>query len=165
MIGVGVSTATSIRVGHARGAKQYSASRLATVTGLAFASLAIGVIAASFVAFNDAYAAMYTADEQLARFVAPMIAFIAAIVLVDANRVVMNSSLRGRGETWVPAVLNTTAYLVIMVPLAWLLGLQFGFGLDGVYTAVLIAGIMSFALLGIRFIWLSKRDPADGDGR
>lgn len=162
MIAIGVSTATSVRVGQARGAKAYSAGRLATITGLVFATLAIGVIAASFIVFNDIYAAMYTADDQLARFVAPLIAFLAAIVVIDANRVVMNSSLRGRGETWVPAVLNTTAFLVIMMPMVWLLGLHLGHGLDGVYSAVLIAGLASFILLGLRFIWLARRDPTDG---
>lgn len=163
MIAVGISSATSVRVGQARGAGAFAASRLATLSGLAFASLAIGVIGASFVAFNDLYAVVYTGDELLAAFVAPLIAFLAAIVVIDANRVVMNSSLRGRGETWVPAMLNSVAFLIVMVPLAWLFGLHLGHGLDGIYAAVLVAGFVSFLLLGLRFVWLAKRDPADGE--
>lgn len=162
MLGIGVSSATSVRVGYARGARRYTASRLAAGTGLLFVTLIMGVIGLLFFLFPDAFAGFYTRDPELSTYVAPLIAFIALVVLVDGNRIVMNSTLRGRGETWSMVVCNATAYLVVMVPLAWWFAFPAGQGLAGVYWAVLTAGVIALTLLGTRYVWLARRDPEDG---
>ncbi|MEQ8666055.1 MAG: MATE family efflux transporter [Rhodospirillales bacterium] len=162
MLAIGVSSATSVRVGYARGARRYTAGRLAAGTGLLFVSLVMGGIGGAFYLFPVAIAGFYTSDADLAAFVAPLIAFLAVVVIVDGNRIVMNSSLRGRGETWSMVVCNATAYLLIMVPLAWWLAFPADHGLIGVYWAVLVGGLIAFAALAARFLWLARRDPDDG---
>ena len=161
MIAIGISSATSVRVGIAHGGQQYFRTWLATVSGLMFATLAAGATGASFYLFSGIYADLYTSDPVLNSFVQPLIVLLAAVVILDANRIVMNSALRGRGETWLLAICNMSAFLVLMVPLATWLGAGLKFGLKGVYLAVLIACIVSLVLLLSRFLWLSHRDPDD----
>lgn len=161
MIAIGISSATAVRVGIAHGARRYSSTWLATVTGALFATLIIGVVGASFYLFNDLYASIYTSDPALSRFVQPLIALLAAIVIVDANRIVMNSALRGRGETWILAACNTSGFLFVMVPLGAWLGLGLGYGLKGIYAAVLVAGIVALGFFVARFLWLARQDSDD----
>ena len=162
MLAIGVSSATSVRVGFARGALRHSDGRLAVYTGLLFVSLIMGLIGAMFLLFPGAFAAFYTRDPNLVDYTAPLIAFLALIVVIDGNRIVMNSALRGRGETWSMVVCNAAAYLLVMAPLAWWLAFPGGFGLTGVYQAVLVAGVIALVFLGSRFVWLARRDPQDG---
>ena len=72
---------------------------------------------------------------------------------------IMTQALRGRGETWVPAVMHLVAFFGVMVPLGWLFALTLDHGPRGLLEAVLCG--TGVALVGVawRFHRLAARDP------
>jgi MATE family multidrug resistance protein len=76
----------------------------------------------------------------------------------DALQVVVAQSLRARGDVWVPTYTHLTSYIVIMMPLAWWLGIPRGLHVMGMAWAMVVASFISGALLLTRFWLLSRRD-------
>ncbi|MDA0239199.1 MAG: MATE family efflux transporter, partial [Proteobacteria bacterium] len=100
----------------------------------------------------------YTTDPELLAVTIPVVAFLLFVLPMDGGQVVVAHALRGRGETWVPAVLHVIAYLFIMMPLGWILAIRLERGVIGLFEAIFIASVVSVILLGIRFWRLSIRD-------
>ena len=161
MIAIGVGSATAVRVGFAKGAGMNSGARLAGWTGVGLCTLIMAGCALVLIAMPELIAAAYTTDGALKAVVVPLIVLLGVIVLFDGNRLVLNSTLRGRGETWSMIACNTVAFLVIMVPLAWILAFPLGGGIEGLYRAVLFASISACVMMTLRIVWLGRRDPPD----
>jgi multidrug resistance protein, MATE family len=68
----------------------------------------------------------------------------------------MNLVCRGRGDVWIPTLLQFASYWLGMVPLAWGLAIGLGHGLAGIYQAIAIASGIALAVLGLRFRRLSR---------
>jgi len=66
--------------------------------------------------------------------------------------------LRGRGEVWMPSLLQSCAYLLVMMPGGWLLGSRMGWGVEGLFAAILAGSVVSSTLLSTRFRLLALRD-------
>lgn len=158
MVAVGIGAATAVRVGMAHGRDDHAEVAMAGWTGLAVCAVAMAGFAAVFAVAPEPIAAGYTTDPALRAATVPLIAFCAWILIVDGGQGVMANALRGRGETWAPTVLHTVSYLVIMIPLAYLLAFPAGRGAMGLFEATLVASIVSVSLLSVRFAWLGRRD-------
>ena len=52
--------------------------------------------------------------------------------LVDALQVVIAQALRARGDVWLPTFTHLTAYVFVMMPLAWWLAIPMQLGLNGI---------------------------------
>jgi len=158
MIALGLASATAVRVGIAYGRGDQPDVVLAGWTGLGLNSaimIGLGVVLASFAPL---IASAYSDDQALLGLAATLIAFTAFILIADGGQVVMAHALRGREDSWVPTWCHAFSYFGVMVPLAYLLAIEFGHGVMGLFQAVLIASIVSVALLSLRFWWLSLRD-------
>jgi MATE family multidrug resistance protein len=62
---------------------------------------------------------------------------------------IVTQALFGAGNTRFVAIAEFVLHFTCLVPLAWLFGIGWGFGLNGIWTAgvvymVLLSGIMSF---------------------
>jgi MATE family multidrug resistance protein len=157
MAAVGIAAATAVRVGIAHGQGDRGETAWAGWTGLAVNSLVMAAFGILFAAAPEFLARVYTGDTVLALLAAPVIAFCAWVLVADGGQVVLANALRGLGETWVATGLHVISYLVVMVPLAWLLAFPFGGGVGGLFQAVLVASVVSLLLLGARFWWLAAR--------
>jgi MATE family multidrug resistance protein len=158
MVAIGIGAATAVRVGMAHGRGDAPEVALAGWTGLGVAVFAMAAFAVIFAFAPEALAAAYTTDAALRAAAAPLIAISAWILIADGGQGVMANALRGRGETWGPTLLHTTSYVVIMIPLGWLLAFPLGRGAVGLYEAILIASVVSVTLLSARFAWLGRQD-------
>ncbi|HSO41443.1 MAG TPA: MATE family efflux transporter [Rhodospirillales bacterium] len=158
MVAIGIGAATAVRVGMAHGRGDTTEVALAGWTGLLLALLAMALFAVVFALAPEALAAAYTTDFSLRAAVVPLIALSAWILIADGGQGVMANALRGRGETWAPTLMHTTSYVVVMIPLGWLLAFPLGREALGLYEAILIASIVSVSLLSARFAWLGRRD-------
>ena len=78
--------------------------------------------------------------------------------LPDALQVVAAQALRARGDVWVPTGTHLTSYILIMAPLAWFLAIPMKLGLIGMVAAVIIASVISCALLLARLWQLNRRE-------
>jgi MATE family multidrug resistance protein len=158
MSAVGLAAATAIRVGIAHGRGDRGETAWAGWTGLAVNSLVMAAFGVLFALAPQLLARAYTGDAALAALAAPVIGFCAWVLVADGGQVVMANALRGRGETWVATGLHVISYLIVMVPLAWLLAFPLGRGIGGLFEAILVASVVSLLLLSARFGRLARRD-------
>ncbi|GAA4208702.1 hypothetical protein GCM10022252_74220 [Streptosporangium oxazolinicum] len=71
------------------------------------------------------------------------------------------SFLRAHGDTRSVMIANVAGDYLVLIPLSWLLGLTFGFGLPGIYAAWTAFTIMLALLLRIRAMSLAARGSAE----
>ncbi|MDD3446133.1 MAG: MATE family efflux transporter [Zavarzinia sp.] len=157
MPAVGIGGAAAVRVAQARGRFDGAGMARSGTTGLVvFAGLMLAVALALLV-MPGALTALYTADPALAAVVAPIVAGIGFLALIDGAQRVVASILRGYGETWLPTTSHLVSYVAVMVPLAWALGPRGGLGAPGLILAIAIASVVATGLLLIRFRQLAAR--------
>lgn len=162
MVALGVGSATSVRVGHAVGRGDALDAERAGWTGLGLNTVLTSPIVALFLIVPAAVAGFYTDDAVVLPVAATLVAWIAVIVPLDGAQAVMSNALRGRGEVWMPSVLQSCAYLLVMMPGGWLIGSRFGWGVEGLFAAILGGSVVSATLLSARFRILARRDRRQG---
>jgi MATE family multidrug resistance protein len=158
MIPLGMATATSVLVGHAYGARDPAGVRRAAILAALVGGIYGCVVGVLTVVFRVQIASTYTHDAVLIAEAAGGLVLAASFLPPDAVQVVTAQALRARGDVLMPAVTHIASYAVVMIPLAWLLGVKLHGGLTGIMGAVVIASFLSAALLLWRFWRLSRRD-------
>jgi MATE family multidrug resistance protein len=158
MVPLGLSTGAAVRVGIAYGARDprgvVRAGLIAfTVTGL------FGILVSLVVWPNAALiSTAYTSNPLTLAMAVPALVVSCLMYFPDSLQVVTASSLRARGDVWLPTGTHLTSYIVVMMPLAWWLAIPRGLGIIGIAWAVVIASVISAVLLLVRFWLLSRRD-------
>jgi MATE family multidrug resistance protein len=156
MIPLAVSSATTIHVGHLRGAGSLQA-RQGAATGVGMCVGIMTISALCIVALNDRIAGLYTKDPDVRRLAAMLLLFGAVFQVSDGLQVGLAGALRGFKDTAVPMTMCLFSYWVVGFPLAYVLGVRHGLGPTYVWGA-LIAGLTVCAgLLLIRFQIVSRR--------
>ena len=160
MVALGFGTATAVRVGFAYGRRDPQELALAGWTGLGLNTVVMCLLGAVLFVFPGTLASIYSSDPELIALAAPLIGFTAFVMIADGGQVVMVSTLRGRGDAWLPVAMYVFCFYGLMVPLSW----WFAFKLDqqalGLYQGILITSVVSILMLALRFHWLSRRDNA-----
>ena len=156
MFALGLGSATAVCVGNAKGRKDIREMAFAGWTGLGLTVISMMLLGVLLAKFSTHIASGFTNDPQLVVLTAPMIAFIAIVLVLDGGQSVMAHSLRGCGETWIPAALHAISYIIVMIPLGYYLSLTAGHGVMGLFESILIASIISLILSSSRFYHLTK---------
>jgi MATE family multidrug resistance protein len=120
--------------------------------------LPMAALAAGLALWPHALAGIYTKEAGLRHGMAVVIPIVALILMADAAGFVMAASLRALREVAWPASIEIGSMLML-VPLA--LGLAFGrgFGIRGLFMAMLLAGLVRSGMLLWRFGWKTQRKP------
>jgi len=157
MVPMGIAAATAVLVSRSVGAQSIASVKRAFRMGM---TLAMGVLLAlSVIIFLDAklVASAYSSDPALLAMTGSALILSSLFFMADGAQVVAANALRARGDVWWPTGMHTVSYIVIMIPLAWWLGIVRGGGLDGIIWAVIIASLISGGALVARFFWLGDR--------
>ena len=159
MIAFGIAGATQVRVSNAWGAGSPRDVALAGWTGLGLASLCT-LAAATLVALRpEGFVRVFTSDPEVIAAALPVLVWVLLATVFDGGQSVMNNACRGRGDTWVPTALHFGSYWLVMVPAAWVFVFPAGQGLSGIYQGILLASVVSVAVLALRFRRLSRERP------
>jgi MATE family multidrug resistance protein len=158
MVPLGLSTGAAVRVGRPYGARDPAGVVRAGL--IAFAVTGVFGVLITLVVWPNAalIASAYTTNPLTLAMAAPAMALSALMYFPDALQVVTAQALRARGDVWLPTGTHLTSYIVLMMPLAWWLAIPRGMGIIGIVWAVIIASVVSAALLLARFWMLSRRD-------
>lgn len=81
----------------------------------------------------------FTPDQVVIDLAVPAVRLLALSFLVDALPFVLIYSLVGAGATRWAAVVQVTAQYAVLLPLAWLLGLQLDLGLVGLWAGLVLS--------------------------
>jgi multidrug resistance protein, MATE family len=157
MIPMGLATATAVLVGTAHGARDQTGAASAGWTGLGASTVMLGMVGLIYLFFPMQVAGLYTAEQALMLAAAPLIAFSTALIIADGAQAVMSNALRGMGDAWMPAAMHLLSYVGIMLPAGWLLTFTMQRGPMGLVEAILIASLISAAMLTWRFYRMTRR--------
>jgi MATE family multidrug resistance protein len=149
MVSIGISGATAIRVGKAAGAKDGAAVAPAGWAGVALSAGWTVIFLAAFLAMPQAFARIYGFDGALLGVAATTIMVAAFVLPLDGMMAVLMGALRGLADVWVPLMMQTGAFWLGAVPVAWVLAPALG--APGLMGAILVGVAVSAALLVLRF--------------
>lgn len=161
MVPLGISLATTVRVGNAFGRGDTEGMRRAGWVGVQLA-LAVQVVSAVvLVTLPRQIASIYTRDEGVTLIAVQLLVLAAIFQLSDGLQVSAAGALRGLKDTRGPMVVTVVAY--------WLIGLPFGYwlcfhqdgGPRGLWIGIIGGLTVAGVLLAIRFRHLSARLAGD----
>ena len=157
MIPLGVGLATTVRVGHAMGARDVRAARYRGTVGMKLGLLNAASNASIMVLFSGVIVALYTDDAVIAAHAVHFLWLAAAFQFADGLQVTANGALRGIKDTRVPMAITVAAYWLVGMPVAHQLAFATTLGASGLWWG-LTSGLAMAALgLSMRFINKSSR--------
>jgi MATE family multidrug resistance protein len=158
MVPAGLSTATAVMVARSYGAGDTAGLKRAAAVG--FAVTAVFGIAIGVVDWPSALAvtSLYTTDVQTVALAAGALALCCVFFAPDGLQVVVAQALRARGDVVAPTLTHLASYIVVMLPLAYVLAIPLKWGLTGIVASVILSGYLSAGLLLGRFWLLARRD-------
>jgi len=157
MMALGLSTATSVQVGMAYGARDRRSAEASGWLGtgmIALYALALGCV---LYVFDTPIARLYTHDPDLLASAAVAIAICGFILLPDGLQGVLMGALRGLGDVNWPSVMHLFSFWAVAVPLAHHLAFTRGWGTDGLLWGLMAGLVAAASLLAIRFAFVSRR--------
>jgi MATE family multidrug resistance protein len=148
MIPLGVSQGAATRVGNLVGAGDADALRSAVNAALILGAAVMVPPALAFTLFSHGLPAMYSSDPSVVRTAAQILPIAAAFQLCDGAQVVAGGVLRGMGRPDAGAMLSLVGYYVVALPLAYVGGFVWGYGLVGIWGALALGlTLVTLALL------------------
>lgn len=140
MIPVGLSLATTVRVGHAVGAGAGEVARLRGGVGMVLGLFNAASNALIMLLLGRWIAGLYTDDPAIIAQAAHFLCLAAVFQFFDGLQVTANGALRGFKDTRWPALITLVAYWMVGLPVAWWLAFGAGLGADGLWWG-LTAGL------------------------
>ncbi|MEM6901795.1 MAG: MATE family efflux transporter [Pseudomonadota bacterium] len=162
MVALGIGSATSVRVGVAHGQADHRNLAMAGWTGLGVNTVLMACFGVALWALAPLVANGFTTDPEVLALATIAMAIVPWLLIVDGGQVVMANAARGRSDIWVPTLIQFVAYCLIMVPMGYLFGISWGYGIDGLFYAILLGSGAAVTLQCVRFGWLSRLDQRYG---
>ena len=149
MVGLGISIATTIRVGNNLGKKDLQGIKNAGYSSLLIVAAIMGSFGVLFIILRNILPTFYIDDQNVIEIASSLIIIAAIFQVVDGLQVVGIGILRGLTDLKAPMIIAFIAYWVIGLPVAYLLGFTFGFGVEGVWISFIV-GLSIAAIFFIR---------------
>lgn len=157
MMASGISAAAGIKSGNNFGKKDFRELRLSAIASYHMVLLLMGAAALLFTLGNRLLPSFYIQDPQVIVIASRLLIIAAFFQLFDGMQVVGLGILRGLGDVRIPTVITLLAYWVLGIPLGYLLGIKLGYGVEGVWWALLLGLLVASLLLFARFQIKTKK--------
>ncbi len=154
MILLGVGAATGIVAAHAVGAGDFARARRAGHVGAGVGVGCMLVTGALFLLIPRQLAGIYTDHPPIIDIAAGYIATMAFCQVPQALETIYGDAMAGAGST-ARTVLISIPGNALRIPLAWLFAVAFGWGLVGIWYAILASAFLKGA--GVTALYLSGR--------
>ena len=153
MIPLGISSATTIRVGHAMGTGNPAIARFRGTAGISLAALCMFGTATVMLVLPNLIVSIYT-DNMAVREMAVSLLLMAAIFqLSDGIQVSAAGALRGMKDTVYPMLATFVIYWLFGLPLSYYLGFTRAFGPQGLWFGL----IASLTVAAVWLVWRFRR--------
>ncbi|WP_312063986.1 MATE family efflux transporter [Brevundimonas sp.] len=158
MVPMGLSSATAVLVGRSYGAGDKAGVMRGGLAGIGVVTVLAFIIAVGLWLTAPLVVSAYTTDPAILAIAAPALVLATLFFVADAQQVVAAQANRAAGDVVWPTLMHLLSYGVIMIPLGWWLAHQIG--VDGLVWSVIVASLISGALLTGRFVRIARRLPA-----
>jgi multidrug resistance protein, MATE family len=164
MVPLGVSLATTVRVGQQLGQQNLAGARLAGKVGIGIAALFMSLMGILFWLFPEAIVALYLdvdkPENAAVVALAKQLLIVAAVFqLFDGIQVSAAGALRGLKDTRIPMLIGIVAYWGIGLTSGYLLGIQLGWGGTGLWWGLAIG----LAAASVVLTWRFSKAPIQPD--
>jgi len=157
LVVVGVSSATTARVGNHIGADDQPMARRAGWLGVSLGAVIMSVTGATFIFAGAEIAALFTPDAAVREVGAHLLQIGGAFAVVDGVQVTATGALRGTGETRWPFFANVTAHWLIGLPAALYLAVVLDMGAAGYWWGLTVGLALVAVAVSFRFWVVSNR--------
>ncbi|GMG80898.1 MATE family efflux transporter [Paralimibaculum aggregatum] len=156
MVGLGLSIATGVRVGHEVGRGRLAEAAFAGWAGFGATVAVMGTLGLAVWFWRHEIAPVYTDDPALQARAAGLFVFSALVFVPDACQVVLGQAVRALGDAWVAIAVYGLAFVVVLMPLGWAMVEIFGTDERGLVQAIILSCLVATVLLAARFRALTR---------
>ncbi len=156
MVYLGLSNATTVKVGRAQGEGDPAGMRAVGIAAIALTCVICAIVATAFLSMPHVLIGVFVDRASPDRaailgFGGTLLAMAALFQLFDAMQVIALGLLRGVQDARMPMILAGVSYWVIGVPVSYALGFPLGFGALGIWAGLVIGLAAASGLLMARF--------------
>jgi MATE family multidrug resistance protein len=164
MLGLGVGTATAVRVGNANGAENWRQVYRLGWIGLGTQFALMFPLTLCMIFYSDYIVAFYSSDQELTALAAKVLSFAAYAILLDAGQSLIAQSFRARGDNWSAPVIHFMSFGCLMIPVSFISGIYLKRGVFGLYDGLFVGSLVALMLCLQRNIMLNRKLPLDDSG-
>jgi MATE family multidrug resistance protein len=155
-IPLGISMASTVRVGQLMGQENRKGARLAGFVGIGIAALFMAIMGILFWTIPGTIVSLYIdtanpANASVVSLAKTLLGVAAMFQIVDGIQVTAAGALRGLKDTRIPLLIGILAYWGIGLPCGYTLGLVLGFGSVGLWWGFAIGLAVAAGILTWRF--------------
>ena len=153
---LGISLATTVRVGQLAGQNDLVGTRLAGYVGIAIAALSMGVVGLAFWLIPKSIISLYIdinnqKNADVVALAVKLLAVAAIFQVVDGVQVTAAGALRGLKDTRIPMLIGIFAYWCVGLFTGYIFGISLEFGAIGFWWGLAIGLAIAAIILTWRF--------------
>ncbi|MCQ2218179.1 MAG: MATE family efflux transporter [Paludibacteraceae bacterium] len=156
MMASGISAATTIRVSHQMGAKDYVSMRKAGFASMHLCVFENLIFAVLMIVFRREIPLAFTSDPLVVELSAMLLVMCAIYQLADGLQVVALGALRGMADVEGPMRVSVICYVLVSLPVAYICGVVLDWGAVGVWMGFIVSLNLAAILLIRRFLKMSS---------
>jgi MATE family multidrug resistance protein len=150
MISFGLASGTTIRVSHAFGEHDQNEIKHAVYASLHMAVAFMSTMGILFVLLRNYVPLLFTSDPAVIHVAAGLLVVGAFFQVFDGIQVVLLGALRGIADVRIPMFMAFFSYIVVSLPVSYLLAFVFHFGYPGVWIGFVFGLSTAAVLFGLR---------------
>jgi len=156
----GIHVAVASLVGRSLGARRPQDARLVVWRGLVVTTVLGALYAVVYFLGAEPIVAAFDDEPAVLAAGVPFLQLMALSFLFSGPTIPLGSAMNGAGDTKPPMLIAFVVNWPVKLPLAWLLALPLGWGVNGVWTGMLVSLIAEAALMAWwyrRGSWVERR--------
>lgn len=157
LISFGLASGTTIRVSHAYGDRNRQELINSVIASLHIVIAFMSLMGISFVVFRNYLPFLFTSDMEVVKLAAGLLVVGAFFQIFDGVQVVLLGALRGMADVRIPMYMAFFSYIVVSLPISYLLAFVFNFGYTGVWIGFVFGLSTAAVLFGLRLKYQLKK--------
>lgn len=146
LISYGLASGTTIRVSHAFGDHNLSEIKHTIFASLHLVVLFMSLMGVLFILLRNQLPLLFTSDPAVIEVASGLLVVGAFFQIFDGMQVVLLGALRGLSDVRIPTFLAFFSYIIVSLPISYMLAFVFNFGYHGVWIGF-VFGLSTAAVL------------------
>ncbi|MFI3280539.1 MAG: MATE family efflux transporter [Rikenellaceae bacterium] len=146
MIVLAVGSATTIRISHCYGTRDFERMKLASSAAYHLALVWNSITAIAFITLQSILPQLFTSNAEMIEMASLLLVFIALFQIPDGLQCISIGILRGMQDVKIILPISVFAYWILNIPVGCLCAFLFGMGPQGLYIGFIV-GLSTAAVL------------------